>query len=193
LLDAGDVSQAEALLEHATREASDELAISIFGVLRGQLLLARGDASAALEHFRNALELDRRRRDQHLVAMDLAHLGLAQASVGQFDASRASLGEGLALNAQLRFPFGVASCLQGAARLLLGEDHAIAAAEVLLRADRLLEAVGAMPTGVEALLYGQTWDHVRELVDESTLEALTAAVPAGELDEAVTYCRSYLD
>jgi predicted ATPase len=193
LLDAGDVAQAEALLDRATREATDEIAVSVFGVLRGQLLLWRGDAPAALKCFRAALEVSRQRQDQHLVAMELAHLGLAQASAGDFDASRASLGEGLALNAELRFPFGVADCMQGTARLLIGEGDPLAAAQLLHRADRLLVAVGAMPTGVDALLHDETWDRIRELVDAPTLDALRAELPPGELDEAVAHCRSYLD
>jgi hypothetical protein len=195
LLDAGDYERAKRQIEEYVRlgqELGDEEAPSYFTAIEGQILLYEGHPSAALRRFEQGLAADRRTQDTHLVEASLVHVALAKAVLGECDECRPLLRECVELLARMKFPHHLAMALEAASQLALGEDDALRAAELFVRADRLFEAVHSAQTGVEGALYERTREQVKQRVGNTQFENLRLNVPNGDYDEALRYLSDYV-
>jgi predicted ATPase len=195
LLDAGDYERAKRQIEEYVRlgqELGDEEAPSYFTAIEGQILLYEGHPSAALRRFEQGLAADRRTQDTHLVEASLVHVALAKAVLGECDECRPLLRECVELLARMKFPHHLAMALEAASQLALGEDDALRAAELFVRADGLFEAVHSAQTGVEGALYERTREQVKQRVGNTQFENLRLNVPNGDYDEALRYLSDYV-
>jgi predicted ATPase len=192
-LDEGDVERGESLLEESARNSSDEYGGAFIAFDRGRLLVARREFESAVPQLRAAVETHLRFGDLQAASWAQAYLARAEAGLGRLHASRSLLRESLRTSADLRFPEGVAACLQVAATHALYDRDATGAADLLLRADALYDSVGTAPTGLDAELFRQTRASLGRQLGEPRLDAIRGTLPQADLDEAVTYLEQYLN
>jgi ATP/maltotriose-dependent transcriptional regulator MalT len=197
LVDEGEPERAEALLEESARRATEEGDLrtrSMLAFERGRLLLLQDDLVAAVADLEWNLDVLREVGDTQAAAWTQLCLALAQAMRGRRLESRSLLLGSLDVFVELGFRYGIAACLQVAARLALDDDDASRAARLLIRADALDEALGVARRGVdEELLSRQPWAQVRDKLDDPGLSLIRAGIPLGDFDDAVAYVSRYLE
>lgn len=111
--------------------------------IEGVLAFADGDPELALAHWQEALSLQRHDRNLLGAGLTLTNLGLLSARLGQVEASRGWLVEGLRLGNDLGFQLIIEYCLIGLGKLAADTCRLVRAARLWGAADAMTQVFGA--------------------------------------------------
>ncbi len=183
----GRLSEAQRTYEDALEVLRDNngwgVAQTLYGF--GGLARARGDHTAALGHFADAMALYREIDARPEIARCLAGIGWVALSQGNLELARSSLTESLQLSLATGQRLAVARGLEALAVLAVAAGDPARSSTIEGAALALREALGHVPSAAARARLDDLLQAARRELGPSAAEALLAAGAAMSADEAV--------
>ena len=140
----------------------------------GTIAHMRGEFAAAVEYYRDAIELSTDDGDADGLAVYLHNLARSELALGRAEPGLAALRESLALARRLGYREVIAYCLGGLAELAMIEDDPERAAAMLGASEHLFREIGAVLSPDET----QARERVAAYVEDALGEERAAKRPA---------------
>jgi len=164
-------------------EAGDAWADAIATLNLSDIALLEGDPERAATLAARATHTFRELGDRASVAKALASVGIAELERGELDRARSTFEEGLRLAVELDDSESLIWHLEGVAAIAALQGDLEQAASLTVLSEAVRDETGFAPQSTEPLLLR----HVRELVDEKTLQAAHAHAGSMTREEAMAH------
>jgi tetratricopeptide (TPR) repeat protein len=145
----------------------------------------RGEHSAAVEHYHQAIDASRTAADEDGVAVNLHNLARSELALGRLEQGLEALRQSIAIARRLGYREVIAYCLSGLSELAMLEEDAVRAAMLLGASEQLFSEIGAILSPDEMLVQERVTEYTIRELGERRADELRAEGADSSLDEVL--------